>query len=60
MTKKDYIIIARIVAVASRGAGLSRYEKRGAWITEQLKTDNKNFDAGKFWGAVENAKKGII
>lgn len=60
MTRKDFEVVARIVAVASRGAGLAQHDKRGDYITEQLKATNINFDATKFWEAVENAKKGLF
>ena len=60
MTRKDYEVIARIVAVVGRGAGVSRYEKRGEYITAQLKAENEKFDVDRFWGAVEKASKGIM
>lgn len=60
MTRKDFKVIARIVAVASRGAGVSRYEKRGEYITAQLQAQNERFDADKFWTEVEKVHNGIV
>ena len=51
MTRKDFKVVAQIVALASRGY-IGECEKRADKIDSILRGTNPNYNSSKFWEAV--------
>lgn len=56
MTKKDFVMIAKMIGMLTRG-NINRTEKRATWINTQLRETNPKFDKERFWDAVEKYSK---
>ena len=73
MTKKDFEVVAKIVAILSFSIKDSCYiigdgeaydalliEELHHSVDDRLKRQNKNYDSGKFWDYVYNYRQRII